>query len=140
MQHTPLSFLLQTWRDIDYGDYDDGGDDDDDGNDGDADYNVADLIMNKMMMVEMIMLQTWPFSSASASFHLQLPLSSVLNSVVALLNVSPGNINLVMMLVHMILVIDHLVIDDYKGSTKKELVFFWNNSWWTPLPLPSCYI
>ena len=51
LQHTPLSFLLQTWRDIDYGNYDDEGDD---GNDGDTDFNVADLIMNEMMMVEMM--------------------------------------------------------------------------------------
>ena len=82
-----------------------------------------------IMILMMIILQTWPFSSASASFHLQLPLSSVLNSEVALLNVSPGKINLVMMLmlVHMTLVIDHMVIDDYNGSTKK-MVFFRNNS------------
>ena len=75
------------------------------------------------MILMMIILQTWPFSSASASFHLQLPLSSVLNSEVALLNVSPGKINLVMMLVNMILVIDHMVIYDYKGSTKKNGIF-----------------
>ena len=76
-----------------------------------------------IMILMMIILQTWPFSSASASFHLQLPLSSVLNSEVALLNVSPGKINLVMMLVNMILVIDHMVIYDYKGSTKKISIF-----------------
>ena len=76
-----------------------------------------------IMILMMIILQTWPFSSASASFHLQLPLSSVLNSEVALLNVSPGKINLVMTLVNMILVIDHMVIYDYKGSTKKISIF-----------------
>ena len=76
-----------------------------------------------IMILMMIILQTWPFSSASASFHLQLPLSSVLNSEVALLNVSPGKINLVMMLVNMILVIDHMVIYDYKGSTIKISIF-----------------
>ena len=82
-----------------------------------------------MIMILMMMLQTWLFSSANASFHLQLPLSSVLNLEDALLNVSPGKINLVMMLmlVHMTLVIDHMVIDDYNGSTKK-MVFFRNNS------------
>ena len=50
-----------------------------------------------IMIMIMMMLQTWPFSSARASFHLQLPLSSVLNSEVALLNVSPSKIMIIMM-------------------------------------------